>query len=93
VKLLRCPINGVRPIQEFAYGGELREMPDPTGATDAQWANHVFNRAGEPGVKREWWYHVASGTWFIAERDTLKDEFVRTYLYDESVRAGENTTC
>lgn len=82
MKLLCCPINGLRPVQEFAYGGELRIMPDPATATDEEWADYVFNRTGEPGIRREWWYHIASGTWFIAERDTLKDEVLRTYLYD-----------
>ena len=82
MKLLRCPINGVRPLQEFSFGGEVRPQPDATSSSDKQWADYVFNRAGEPGLKKEWWYHIASGTWFIAERDTLKDEFVRTYLYE-----------
>jgi sarcosine oxidase subunit delta len=80
MKLLTCPINGPRPLQEFSFGGEVRPMPDPNSATDGQWADYVFNRQGEPGVRREWWYHPASGTWFIAERDNLKDEFIRTYL-------------
>ena len=48
-------------------------MPDASSASDAQWADYVFNRQGEPGIRQEWWYHVASGTWFIAERDNLKD--------------------
>ena len=80
MKLLRCPVNGLRPLQEFAFGGEVRPMPDPATATDAEWADYVFNRQGEPGVRREWWYHLPSGTWFIAERDNLKDEVIRTYL-------------
>lgn len=58
-------------------------MPDDKATSDQQWADYVFNRAGEPGVKKEWWYHIASGTWFIAERDTLKDQFIRTYLYED----------
>lgn len=81
MKLLRCPVNGLRPIQEFTYGGEVRPMPDPGVASDAEWAGYVFNRSCEPGVQKEWWYHTASGVWFIAERDTLKDEFIRTYLW------------
>ena len=85
MKIINCPINGPRPLQEFQFGGELREMPDPDEASDQQRADYVFNRQGEPGVKREWWYHVPSGTWFIAERDNLTDDFVRTYLYS---RAG-----
>jgi sarcosine oxidase subunit delta len=83
MKLMPCPINGIRPIQEFAYGGPFRPMPNPSESSDKEWADYVFHRAGEPGIKREWWYHIASGTWFIAERDTLKDEIVRTYLYSE----------
>jgi sarcosine oxidase, subunit delta len=82
MKIIHCPINGPRPLQEFSFGGEVRPMPDPAAATDEAWADYVFNRAGEPAVKREWWYHIASGTWFIAERDNVTDEFVRTYLYE-----------
>jgi sarcosine oxidase subunit delta len=83
MKLLNCPVNGPRPLSEFVFGGEVRGMPDPTAATDAAWADYVFNRAGEPGVRAEWWYHSASGTWFIAERDVLNDVFLRTYLYGQ----------
>lgn len=81
MKIITCPINGPRPMQEFTYGGEFREMPNPAGTDDAQWASYVFHRGGEPAVKREWWYHIASGTWFIAERDNQSDQFIRTYLY------------
>ena len=90
MKLLRCPLNGPRPLQEFLFGGEVRTMPDPATATDAEWADYVFNRQGEPGVRREWWYHLPSGTWFIAERDNLKDEFLRTYLHDDHKPPGDD---
>lgn len=83
MKILTCPINGPRPVQEFVYGGEFREMPDPGSATDAEWTAYVYNRDGVPGVKREWWHHLASGTWFIAERDTATDDVKRTYLFGE----------
>jgi sarcosine oxidase, subunit delta len=82
MKLLTCPINGPRPLQEFLFGGELRPMPDATAASKTEWASYVFNRTGEPGTRKEWWYHLASGTWFIAERDNVKDVFIRTYLYN-----------
>lgn len=81
MKILTCPINGPRPIQEFTWGGEFRVMPDPDQATDAEWSDYVFNRANAPGIKKEWWNHTASGVWFIAERDTEKDQIIRTYLY------------
>ena len=81
MKILRCPINGARPLYEFEFGGELREMPDPASCSDEEWADYVFARRGEPGVKHEWWRHVASGTWFVAERDNRTDEVTRTWLY------------
>ena len=81
MKLMTCPINGRRAISEFAYGGELRQMPDPAQGSDEVWADYVFNRSGVPGVKKEWWCHTPSGVWFIAERDTATDTILRTYLY------------
>jgi sarcosine oxidase, subunit delta len=81
MKLMTCPVNGRRVISEFAYGGEVREMPDPGAASDQAWAEYVFNRNGVAGVKKEWWCHTPSGVWFIAERDTTSDTILRTYLY------------
>ena len=83
MKQIHCPVNGWRPLQEFVFGGEYRPAPDSVKASDAEWADYVFNRSGEPGVRKEWWYHAPSGVWFIAERDTLADEFVRTFLLGE----------
>ncbi|HZF15429.1 MAG TPA: sarcosine oxidase subunit delta [Steroidobacteraceae bacterium] len=88
MKILTCPINGPRPVSEFAYGGELREMPDPARATDAEWSDYVFNRNSVPGVKHEWWCHTPSGVWFIAERDTGSDAVLRTYLYTKNAGGG-----
>ncbi|MAE61790.1 MAG: sarcosine oxidase subunit delta [Planctomycetaceae bacterium] len=92
MKIIHCPVNGPRPLQEFHYGGEVRDEPDAGAVSDEQWADYVFSRSGEPGVKVEWWYHIASGTWFIAERDIVSDEFIRTYLYTDgpSATAGSN---
>ena len=81
MKLMTCPINGRRAISEFAYGGEVREMPDPALVSDEAWADYVFNRSGVPGVKQEWWCHTPSGVWFIAERDTTNDTILRTYIH------------
>ena len=76
---MRCPLNGPRNISEFVYGGEVVGMPDPETANDAEWADHVFLEDNRRGVVREWWLHVATAYWFIAERDTATDEIVRTY--------------
>lgn len=80
MKLMHCPVNGPRPVLEFTCAGERRPMPDPNSASDAQWADYVLHRHGAPGIKKEWWCHVPSNTWFIAERDTARDDILRTYL-------------
>lgn len=82
MKIMNCPVNGPRPLQEFQYGGEIREEPSASQVSDEQWADFVFNRTGEPGIKQEWWYHIASSTWFIAERDNSTDQILRTFLYE-----------
>ncbi|MCX7056555.1 MAG: sarcosine oxidase subunit delta [Proteobacteria bacterium] len=87
MKILVCPINGPRSISEFAYGGEIRPMPDPATTSDGDWARYVFNRSGVAGVKLEWWCHTASGVWFVAERDTATDTVLQTYLYDAAGRS------
>ncbi len=83
MKLLKCPMNGTRPISEFVFGGECREMPSHETCTDKEWAAYVHNRNGAPGMKKEWWYHAPSGTWFIAERNTMTEEVKRTYLFGQ----------
>ncbi len=57
--------------------------PDASACTDAQWADYVFMSENQAGVVREWWCHVASGYWFIAERNTVTDEIERTYPSEE----------
>jgi sarcosine oxidase subunit delta len=87
MKLIPCPLNGLRPAEEFLYGGELRAMPDPATCSDTDWSHYVFDRSGIPGVKREWWCHTPSGYWFIVERDTLTDTVLASY---ETARLGES---
>ena len=77
MKLIPCPLNGPRNITEFAYGGEVRAAP--AEADDEHWADYVWSRENRAGTVREWWCHLPSGYWFIAERDTVLDEIVRTY--------------
>ena len=77
MKLLNLPHIGLRPVSEFTYGGEAVAEPDPQTCDDKEWADHVFNVKGEPGIRREWWHHGPSGIWFVLERDTLTDTVVR----------------
>lgn len=79
MKIINCPLNGPRNASEFIWGGEVKDMPDPDGADAAVWADYVFLQENEAGVVREWWCHVPTAFWFIAERDTRTDEILRTY--------------
>ena len=79
MKIMTCPLNGPRNISEFAPYGEVVLQPDPRDMSDEQWADHVFLSNNTAGVVREWWCHVATSYWFIAERNTVTDEIVRTY--------------
>ena len=79
MKLLTCPVNGMRPISEFVCWGEVRPEP-PDTCSDEAWADYVFNRNGAPGIKTEWWCHTPSNTWFLATRDTEADHVSRTWM-------------
>ena len=79
MKLLTCPLNGPRNISEFTYGGEYHPMPDPVNTDSRQWAEHVFFHDNAAGVVTEWWCHNASSFWFLAERNTISDEVIRTF--------------
>lgn len=79
MKIMHCPLNGPRNITEFIYGGPVTETPEVAADDDDAWANHIFGPHTPPGLVREWWCHLASGYWFIAERNTATDEIFRTY--------------
>ncbi len=87
MKIMTCPLNGPRNISEFAYGGEVRAMPNP-GAAPADWADYVFLKDNPAGVVREWWVHTPTNFWFIAERDLRSDAILRTITVDEAVNEG-----
>lgn len=87
MKIIDCPLNGPRNAQEFVCAGEVRPMPDPNGCSDAEWTDYVFLENNTAGVVREWWCHVPTAFWFIAERDTVSDTFIRTYPASEVFRS------
>src|SRR5215510_11626030 len=83
MKIMNCPLNGPRNISEFVWGGEVKPMPDDSKLSDRQWAEYVFLENNTAGVVREWWCHVPTSYWFIAERNTVTDEIVRTFPASE----------
>ncbi len=79
MKIMPCPLNGPRNIQEFICFGEVAEMPEPNQTSNDDWAAYVWMSNNTAGVVREWWCHTATNYWFIAERNTVTDEIVKTY--------------
>jgi len=83
MKIMPCPLNGPRNIHEFVCGGEVVELVDPDTTDEAGWASYIFMRNNIAGVVREWWFHVPTSFWFIADRDTISDEILRTFRPSE----------
>lgn len=87
MKIINCPLNGPRNAQEFVYGGEVKFPPrqhdSGHDASLRQWVDYIFMEENPRGIVREWWCHVASGYWFIAERNTITDTILRTFSSQE----------
>ena len=83
MKIMQCPLNGPRNISEFVYGGQVEPMPDPQQCSDKDWASYVFYDNNAIGIVREWWQHAPSSYWFIAERNTVTDQVLRTFASSE----------
>lgn len=79
MKIMHCPLNGPRNISEFTYGGEVKTAPDPLTCSDRDWADYVFYEDNHAGVVTEWWFHTPSSYWFMAQRNTVTDEIIRTF--------------
>ncbi|MEX1107672.1 MAG: sarcosine oxidase subunit delta [Dongiaceae bacterium] len=86
MKIINCPLNGPRNALEFVCAGEVRTMPDPARCSDHEWADYTFLENNTAGLVKEWWCHVPSSYWFIAERNTVTDEIIRTYPAGELFR-------
>ena len=54
-------------------------MREPHDSSDEEWADFIWLSNNTAGDIREWWCHVATAYWFIAERNTVTDEIYKTY--------------
>ena len=61
----------------------LMVVPDDQTADSRAWAEYVFFHDNKAGMVIEWWCHTASSCWFLAERNTVTDEIVRTFQVNE----------
>jgi methylglutamate dehydrogenase subunit B len=67
---LPCPHCGPRPVDEFAYFGEVTHRP-PGSSSLRELTDYVYFRDNVAGPQREWWQHrLGCGEWFVAVRDT-----------------------
>lgn len=78
MKIMTCPLNGPRNIQEFVCLGEVKDMPDPASCPDEDWADYLFLENNIAGEVDEWWLHVPSLNYFIARRNTISDDIIWT---------------
>ena len=83
MKIMTCPLNGRRNIAEFICGREVKEMPDPSTCSDETWAAHLFLEDNVAGEVVEWWMHAPTSYWFIARRNTVTEEIIKTYTVEE----------
>jgi heterotetrameric sarcosine oxidase delta subunit len=87
--LLACPHCGPRPVDEYAYFGEVTTRPSGDAASLRDLTEYVYFRDNVAGVQREWWQHrTGCGEWFLAERDTRTNEVLRVELPEPQPRAG-----
>jgi sarcosine oxidase subunit delta len=80
--LIDCPWCGVRPENEFRYGGQahVARPVDPSVVDDAAWAEFLYMRANPKGRHTERWRHIhGCGRFFNCVRDTVSDRVLATY--------------
>jgi sarcosine oxidase subunit delta len=74
--LLPCPWCGLRPENEFRYGGQanLIRPADPAAVDDAAWGAYLYLRDNPKGRHQERWRHQhGCGRFFTCVRDTVTD--------------------
>jgi heterotetrameric sarcosine oxidase delta subunit len=84
--ILPCPYCGPRPVDEYAYFGEVTRRPGPS-PTLRELSEYVYFRDNVAGVQREWWQHrQGCGEWFLADRDTTTNEVHDVFLPEPEAR-------
>ncbi len=85
--LLPCPHCGPRPVDEFAYFGEVTRRPKASPTLE-ELTDYVYFRDNVAGPQQEWWQHrTGCGEWFLAERDTRTNEVLGVSLPQPSREA------
>lgn len=83
--LVPCPNCGPREVSELHCAGETTQRPRST-PTQRELYEYVYFRENTAGVQREWWFCRACEDWFLAERHTVTNDVVRTWLPTPAAR-------
>ena len=74
---LPCPRCGLRQIEEFTFGGELRHVPDWITDPDERDFDEVWIFDNPDGPTTERWFHSAGcRSWLTVRRDTSTDTVI-----------------
>ena len=78
---IECPWCGSRTEDEFTCGGQSHiARPDPSTASDEEWAAYLYQRNNPKGLHYERWHHsFGCRQWFNMARDTVTHEIHAVY--------------
>ena len=78
---ITCPNCGARPVEEFAFGGEMPHVPDRLTDPGERNLDYVwmFDNVAGPTVER-WFHEAGCRRWQTAHRDTVSDTITDTLL-------------
>ena len=75
--IVTCPNCGLRPVEEFRFGGEIPQTPVSVTDSFERDFDQVWMFTNAVGVQTERWFHDAGcHRWLTATRDTSIDRFV-----------------
>ena len=78
---ITCSNCGARPVEEFAFGGEMPHVPDRLTDPAERNLDYVwmFDNLAGPTVER-WFHEAGCRRWQTVRRDTVSDTITDTLL-------------
>ena len=74
---ITCPICGRRPVEEFAFGGEARSIPERITDPNERDVDYAWMLDNLDGLSTERWFHQAGcRRWLTLRRNTTIDAVV-----------------
>ena len=89
---IKCPYCGMRPQNEFMYGGDATvKRPELNKeVSDKEWDTFVYFRKSPRGKHTELWQHISGcRQWIKVERDTVSHEIYKTEEINKEVTDQE----